>query len=305
MRIKETRTEELLALGMFGGGSRLGDRIELLLERGRDFSPRASMSRVAVSAAALLGFVIAGSLAPRLIAFAQTKPAFEVASVKATNPDSRAEPDIEPSPGGLTIRTKNVVGLLMWAYKIDEANEISGPDWIRSQSFDILAKTAAPASTEDLRLMLQRLLEERFKLTIHREQKVVPLYSLLLNKNGPKLNEVQEAPRNGVGLAMGEGTITEHMINRISELASMLPVFLEGRPVLDKTGLTGVYEVTLTVELEPDQKKRMPQAGAVFTGFGYTPGIFDAVEKAGLKLEATKGPVDFLVVDHVEKPDAN
>jgi uncharacterized protein (TIGR03435 family) len=305
MRIKETRTEELLALGMFGRGSRLGARIEMLLERGRVFSPRVSMSRVAASALVLLGCVIAGAVAPRLIAFAQARPAFEVASVKPVKPGTHGEPSVEPSPGGLTMRSKNLIGLLMWAYQIDEANQISGPDWILTQDFDITAKAAGPVSVDQLRLMLQTLLEERFKLTLHREQKIVPLYSLLLDKNGPKLHEVQEEPRNGVGLALGEGTITEHMVNHVSKLASMLPVFLDGRPVEDKTGLDGVYEITLNVEVDADQMKRFPQTGAAFTGFGYTPGIFDAVEKVGLKLEATKGPVDFLVIDHVEKPDAN
>lgn len=305
MRIREKRTEELLALGVFGGGSRLGDRIEMLLERGREFSPRASRARVAASTLALLGCVIAGSLAPRLIAFAQERPAFEVASVRAVKPGTQAEPTVEPSPGGLTIRSKNLIGLLMWAYQIHEANQISGPDWILTQDFDITAKAAGPVSTDQLRLMLQTLLEERFKLELHREQKIVSLYSLVVDKNGAKMHEVQEEPRNGASIGLADGVVTFQMVNHISQLAQMLPSFLDGRPVEDKTGLTGVYEFTLNVELDADQMKRMPQSGMAFTGFGYTSGIFDAVERLGLKLESTKGPVEFLVIDHVEKPDAN
>src|SRR5580693_4978224 len=97
------KTEELLALGMFGRGSRLGDRIEMLLERGRVFSPRISRLRVAISSVALIGCVIAGALAPRLIAFAQEKPAFEVATVRPVKLGAHAEQSIEPSPGGLTM----------------------------------------------------------------------------------------------------------------------------------------------------------------------------------------------------------
>ena len=268
------RTEELLALGMFGGRSRLGDRIEMLLEYGRVFSPRASRARVAAGAIALLGCMIAGASAPRVIAFAQEKPAFEVASVKAIEPDSRAEPSIEPSPGGLTIRSNNMVGLLMWAYHIDAANQISGPDWIHTQDFDITAKAAAPVSTDELRLMLQTLLAERFKLALHREQKIVPLYSLVVDKNGPKPHEVQQEPQKGGRIEWTDGVFTYQMVNHISQLAEMLPIFLDGRPVQDKTGLTGVYEVTLNVELEPDQMKRMPQAGAAFDGFGIHLGNF-------------------------------
>jgi len=92
------RTEELLALGVFGRGSRLRERIEMLLLRGRDFSSRVSKGRLAVGAAALLGCVVAGSLAPRWIAFAQ-QPAFEVASVRPNKSGERGERRDFP-PGG-------------------------------------------------------------------------------------------------------------------------------------------------------------------------------------------------------------
>jgi hypothetical protein len=91
MQTKGTRTEQLLALGVFGRGSRLRERIEILLERGREFSPRVSASRLAVSVIALLGCVIAGALAPRLIAFAQAAPQFDVASSSRSHGLDRAE----------------------------------------------------------------------------------------------------------------------------------------------------------------------------------------------------------------------
>jgi uncharacterized protein (TIGR03435 family) len=304
-RIKEARTEELLALGMFGGGSRLGDRIELLLGRGRVFSPRTSKRRVAASAVLLAGCIFAASFAPRLIAFAQTPPEFDVASVKLVKPGTETEPTIRTSPDGLTVRSKNLTGLLMWAYQIEEANQISVPDWIRAEDFDITAKAAGPVAVDQLRLMLQTLLEQRFKLALHRERKIVPLYLLMVGKNGVKMHEVQAAPQQGAKLELEGGRVTFQMVNHLSELAAMLPSFLDGRPVMDQTGLSGVYEFKLNVELDADQMKRLPQAGAVFTGFGYTSGVFDAVQNLGLNLEATKGPADFLIIDHVEKPDAN
>jgi uncharacterized protein (TIGR03435 family) len=296
---------EALASGIFGGGSRAVERIELLLARGRVFSGRASLARVAMSVAAMLGFVIAGSVAPRWIAFAQTRPAFEVASVKALKQGSRGEPSTETSPDSLTIRNTNLTGLLMWAYQIRDANEISGPDQRITQDFDITAKSAGPVSTDQLRLMLQSLLEVRFKLTLRREQKIVPLYSLVVGKDGVKLREVQQEPRQGGRIGLDHGAFRFDMVNRVSQLTWMLSDFLDGRPVVDKTGLTGVYEISLNVELDESQQRRMPQAGMVFTGFGYAAGVFDAVERMGLKLESSKGPVDFLVIDHVEMPDAN
>jgi uncharacterized protein (TIGR03435 family) len=230
---------------------------------------------------------------------------FEVASVKVVNPATRVEPSIETSPTTVTARSKNLIGLLMWAYEIPESNQISGPGWMVTEGYDVIGKAPAPASTGELRIMLRNLLQQRFRLMLHREQKIVPLYSLVVDKTGLKISEVQEEPRGGAKIGMADGILTLQIVNRISELTSMLPQFLEARPVEDKTGLAGVYDITLKVEMDADQMKRMPQPGMVFTGFGYTSGIFDAVEKLGLKLEATKGPVDFLVVDHVEHPTGN
>jgi uncharacterized protein (TIGR03435 family) len=234
------------------------------------------------------------------------RPEFEVASVQPVDPGKPDAHAIEPYPGGLRMRSLNVIGLLMWAYQIKVANQISGgPDWVHTQDFDITAKAAEPVSTHQLRLMLQSLLAERFKLVLHREQRIVPLYSLVVDKSGPKLHEVQQEPKSGGMLGWTDGMVTYKMVNHIAELAAMLPTFLEGRPVQDETGLTGVYELTLNVEVDPDQMKRMPQAGMAFTGFGYTSGIFNAVKNLGLKLEAAKGPMDFFVIDRLEHPSGN
>ncbi len=298
------RTEELLALGVFGRGSRLSDRIEMLLGRRREFSPRASCARVAVTALALLALAVAGSWAPRWIAFAQVRPSFEVASVRAVMPGEHAEPSFDISPGNLRIQRYNLKSLVEWAYRVD-GREISGSNWLDSQDFDITAKAGGPASQDQMRLMLQTLLEDRFKLALHREQKVMPFYSLLVDKNGLKMHEVKEEPRQGGRIGWRDNLFTYQMVSHVSQLTEMLPDFLDDRPVQDNTGLTGVYEITLNVEMDPEQIKRMPQPGLVFTGFRYSSGVFDAVQKLGLKLEATKGPVEVLVIDHVEKPDAN
>ena len=298
------RTRGLLALGMFGRGSRLGDRIELLLRRGRPFSPQASLPRVVVSALTLLGLVVAGSIAPRWIAFAQARPAFEVASIRAVKPGEHAEPSFEVSPDSLRIQRYNLRSLLAWAYHAD-AREIAGSNGLDSQDFDITAKAAGPVAPDQLQLMLQTLLEERFKMKLHREQKIMPLYSLVVDKDGPKMHEVREEPRQGGKIGWKDSVFMYEMVNHVTQLTQMLPDFLDDRPVQDDTGLTGVYEINLNVEMDPEQLRRTPQPGLVFTGFGYTPGVFDAVQKLGLKLIATKGPVEVLVIDHVEKPDAN
>jgi uncharacterized protein (TIGR03435 family) len=234
------------------------------------------------------------------------RPQFEVASVQPVDSDRRDEHAIEPSPGGLRMRSLNVIGLVMWAYQMEAANQIrGGPDWVRTKDFDIAAKAAGPVSTGQLRLMLQSLLADRFKLALHREQRVVPLYSLVVDKGGLKIHEVERQPQSGGMLGWADGAVTYKMVNHISQLAAVPSNFLEGRPVQDKTGLAGVYELTLNVEMDADQMKRMPQAGMAFTGFGYTAGVFDALGRLGLKLEASRGMAEFLVIDHLELPSGN
>jgi len=298
------RTEELLALGMFGRGPRLCERIEMLLKRRRESSPRVARWPVAVGAAVLLGCAAVGTLAPRIMAFAQAKPSFEVASVRAVKSEAHAEPaTFDTSGGGLTIERHTLKGLMHWAYGMD-ALLISGPSWADTQEFDIRAKAAGPVSQDQLKLMLQSLLQERFKLTLHREQKIMPFYSLVVGKGGPKMREAQEE-RQGGRLGWKDDVFTYQLTGRVSRLTELLPAFLDGRPVEDRTGLAGVYEITLSVPLEPEQIKRMPHPGTVWAGFGYASGVFEAVEQLGLKLEAAKGPVETLVIDHAERPTEN
>lgn len=187
MRIK---SRELLAVGIFGCPSRLGERIETLLRRGRDFSPRASLTRVALSGVVLLGFVIGGAVAPRWIAFAQ-QPArleFEVASIKPHGGTVTVS--------GLFIRGSRVtekamplLELVTDAYGIDHVS--GGPSWIKSDRFDIVAKAdrEGALTMDQVRLLLQTLLADRFQLKVHRETKEVPVYALVVGRGGQKLKE--------------------------------------------------------------------------------------------------------------------
>jgi uncharacterized protein (TIGR03435 family) len=106
-----------------------------------------------------------------------------------------------------------------------------------------------------------------------------------------------------MGFDTQAGVMTYAMVGRMEKLVSLLPSFLDD-PVIDKTNLPGVYEFQLKVQMD-DPRPRLPQPGEVFRGFGLTPGVFPAVEELGLKLVKEKGPVEILVVDHVERPSAN
>src|ERR1700693_3137827 len=110
--------------------------------------------------------------------YGQTPPAFEGASVKPNvghqvNREGRPIAFIDPSPGSLRVQNSTLSQCIQWAYSVQEY-QVSGPSWMGSERFDIIAKAAGPAPNEQLRLMLQTLLKERFKLTFHRESKQLP-----------------------------------------------------------------------------------------------------------------------------------
>jgi uncharacterized protein (TIGR03435 family) len=314
-----TESRELLAVGIFGCKSHVGDRIETLLRHGRTFSPRASANSVAASTIVLAALTLAGSLAPRWIAFAQQqpRPSFEVASVKPT-PAARSGFDygtyFRGLPGGRFSAENASLGMLiMQAYGVD-SNQISGGNLLRfgSDRYDIEAKaddrdprfkaadTAGPGAKQALQdSMLQTLLADRFKLAVHRETKETSGYALVVAKNGPKLKEATEArPGNGErdedgSISAGRGRLKGQKAP-LSMLAAQL-TRVAGRTVTDETGLEGGFDFNL--EWTPEETP---------TDLASAPSLFTAIqEQLGLRLEARREKTEILVIDHVEKPDAN
>jgi len=291
MQINTTRHEELLALGMFGRGSRLGDRIEMLLERGRDFSPRVSKTRVAMSAIMLLGCLIAGSFAPKWIAFAQARPSFEVATIKPGSPETHGTMT-SAQPGKLVMKNINLREAVKIAYRLNEPELFGGPKWVDSEHYDIDGRAESRVPRDQIMLMLQSLLAERFKLKVHRETRELPVYALTIAKGGPKMPRAAEGdPANG-RTSVGSRNITAKG-EPIDALARTLADLLM-QPILDRTGLEGLYNFKLDfAPINPDDDTPAPS-------------IFTAIqEQLGLKLEATKAPVEVVVIDSAEKPDAN
>ena len=175
--------------------------------------------------------------------------------------------------------------------------QISGPDWIKSKHYlyNIDAKAAPGTSSAQLQAMMQTLLAERFKVVTHREQKEMSYYALEPAKSGAKMQPVKEVPEGFRGTNFG-GRINNIM--PMPKLAYLLSRFETERPIIDRTGLDGMYEVKLSWTLQ-QLRNTNPDA----TGIS----LFTALEdQLGLKLEARKGPVDVLVVDSAEKvPSGN
>jgi uncharacterized protein (TIGR03435 family) len=278
---------EALASGIFGGGSRLGRRIERLLEREREFSAEASAVRVAIGGAMLLGCAIAGAIAPNVVALAQERPRFEAATVKPGNPDIHGTRTSTP-PGRVVLESITLREAVRMAYQLNEPELFGGPKWVDSEHYDIEGKAEGVVSREQRMLMLQSLLVDRFKLKLHRETREIPLYALTVAKGGPKLTP---STPNG-GSSSGPRNVTAKGAT-IEVFARMLSDVLM-QPVVDRTGLTGNYDVR--VDFAPMQGPADDTAPSLFTAIQ---------EQLGLKLESTKGPVEVVVIDSAEKPDAN
>ena len=254
-----------------------------------------------------------------------TRPEFEVASVKPAQPstDGRMMVRMGGDPGRVTFTNVSLKDLVRRAYNVKDY-QISGPDWIGSTRFDVTATHPPGTPRETVNLMMQALLQDRFKMVVHIEKKVLPAYALTEAKGGFKLTPVAEEPppaaanpgSSGGGrgmMKMGRGHFEAKGV-AISNFADMLLNWV-GRPVVDTTGIKGLYDFTL--DFTPDENsllgQRMmaegrPLAGGpefrpeVKEGAAEAPSIFAALqEKLGLKLEARKEPVDIVVIDRVEK----
>jgi len=241
---------------------------------------------------------IALFIAMTALALAQTpdsqkKAAFEVASIKPTATKDGSFTFDFPPGGRFSGRNLTVHNLLRIAYALQDYQISGGPAWIASAGFDIQARAAeGELPREQVLQMVQVMLADRFHLAIHRETRQLPIYALVVGKNGPRL----QAADNSVGPSkMMKGQLIVRKMSMTS-LASILAFDLK-RPVMDETALNG--EFAFTLEWTPSLSE--PDAGP-----SSRPSLFTAVqEQLGLKLESTKGPVEVLVINHVEMPSEN
>jgi uncharacterized protein (TIGR03435 family) len=268
---------------------------------------------------------------------------FEVASIRPAAPQAVGRMMMgggggpgTPDPGRMRFSNMPLNMLIMRAYNV-QSFQVSGPSWMNSEHFDVIAKVPDGATKEDAQVMLQNLLADRFKLKLHKESKQAPIYELVVAKSGIRMKEASRTagapaegagrppegppprgkdgmlitPRGRVGIqAMRNGRMRLQgdslTMARLTEILGMTL----GRPVVDRTGLTGAYDVAL--DFSPEGMGPGPKAalagGGVNPAEGASdpsdsgPTIFTALqEQLGLKLESRKAAVDVLVVDSVEK----
>jgi uncharacterized protein (TIGR03435 family) len=223
-----------------------------------------------------------------------TGPAFEVASIRP-HPGLPLSVRVSVSGSLVTVREYPLLGLIMDAYQLRSYQILGGPAWLESDRFDIVARAPGegPPTDAQLRMMMQKLLAERFQLKFHRETKQMPVYALTVGKGGPKLKK--SAPDAEPLFQFSGGLVTAITVTKQSmeEFAKHLGSSGVDRPVVDKTGLTSEYSFTLNWSADQTQS----------TGALDAPSIFTAIqEQLGLKLEPAKGPVDLLTIDSARKP---
>jgi uncharacterized protein (TIGR03435 family) len=271
--------------------------IEMLLNRGRTFSPRTSFARLAGSLVLLIELAIPALFTPRIV-FAQHggNQAFEVASIKPGDPrDDKF--NVQIGNNGITAANITLKDLIGFVYGVRDYQISGGPKWLDAAKFTIHAKVGAAAplppgavGLSRVAPMLRSLLEERFKLAVHPEMKEGSVYELVVAKDGPKLKSAAES--GFVRRSKAEITV---MGAPVAVFARTLEGALD-RPVIDATGLNGVYDFLLTFTPEEPEIIGDPNRPSVFTAIQ---------EQLGLRLQPARGAVGMIVIDHAERPDAN
>ena len=288
----------------------------------------ASIRLVAVLLPVAIGILSALTLLAQSAAV--LKPHFEVASIKRNVGGLGG--GFNPLPGGrLTIENVPLRLLIQNAYDVFPFQVSAGPAWIDSDRYDMDAKADGnPSIPEMIGPMLAALLEDRFGLKVHRETKQLPVYTLAVAKGGLKLPESKaecwaehdangrpspppvpgKPPLASCGRVMGGLSPSGgHLEGKSASVGSLIFTLshLLGRTIIDKTGFTGTFDMHL--EFARDQALPGAPGGPApgeFAADSSKPSIFTALqEQLGLKLESGKGPVEMLVIDHVEKPSEN
>jgi len=271
-----------------------------------------------------------GLVATTAVALAsQSRPQFEVASVRPSPNPPTGQAGLQITPGQAKFSSLSVKDYIGIAYTV-RIHQIIGADWLGNERFEVMAKLPATFTSDQLPLMLQSLLEERFKMRSHREQRELPVYFLEVAPGGPKLTRSEELSAadpvttitstntgggnivdlgRGSTLALGNNRFEAKKVT-MTMLADVLARFVD-RPVQDMTRIEGRYDVAF--ELTPEDFRAMMMRSALAAGVSLPPealklvessslaAVPDALKGLGLSLQPRRAPLEVLVVDSIEK----
>jgi uncharacterized protein (TIGR03435 family) len=228
----------------------------------------------------------------------QKKLEFEVASFKPSAPGQQGG-QVSPRPGNKTYAGTNLPlrVYMSVAYQVRDSQIVGGPAWMGTDTFDMEAQAEKPSTPEELHIMLQHLIEERFQMKFHRESREKAGFALVVDKGGPKMTPHDPADPTVQPLRpMGRGKIGGTNAD-MALLALNLSRFVDA-PVVDKTGLTGRFDFTIQfpVPEEGTAPPGPPDPSTISSGLR---------ESVGLRLEAAKTAAEYIIIDHIEKLTAN
>lgn len=225
---------------------------------------------------------------------------FEVASIKSIQDgvgERMERENISATETGVTMRSITLSSAIRWAYSV-RAYQIAGPAWLGSQRYTIVAKASGPSSNSDLRAMLQNLLADRFKLTLHRETKDLPVYALVAAKSGPKIQPAKGG-ETSARPELGGLTFRNFSMADLAERLGGGPFRLD-LPVVDRTGISGTFDFTIKLSDNMLEAKRAFES--MDRGDEQSVSTFAVLQdQLGLRLQPDKSQVQILVIDRAEK----
>jgi uncharacterized protein (TIGR03435 family) len=297
-------------------------------------SCRSSILRIAGTLTAIFVLSIGAVVSAQTQSSTAPTYEYEVATILPSKPGGNGV-GLLPSPDGLIARNATLQMLVTAAYGVEKYQVSGGPSWFTSDVYDIdakmessvadaLQKLTATERTKARRQMLQKLLADRFSLTVRHETSELPIYSLVVTKNGPKIKQATPGDsyanglrdRNGnirgagatfIGVKAGALTLTGQSVP-IANLVDLLARYVD-RPIVDKTGLAGNYDFYLQFTMN---QGALQASGSDASSRDSAPTDTNAPyllaavqEQLGLKLESGRGPAETIVIDHVERPSSN
>jgi uncharacterized protein (TIGR03435 family) len=233
-------------------------------------------------------------------------PAFEVATIKRSDPDARGR-GARIQGRTLTASNMSLADLVTFAYDVHVRQVLGAPGWFESEHFDFTAKPEDPGqpSPEQMKIMLRKLLADRFQLSFHRDKKEIAVYTLSQAKSGAKISKGDSKSDMPAFIFRSPGSLIATNAN-MQDFAKLLQGSVVDRPVMDQTGLTARYEFSFEWTPTQLQSPAPTPVAALGDKTELFPDLFTAMQQQlGLKLEATKLMIDVLIVDRMEKPSDN
>jgi len=239
----------------------------------------------------------------------QDKPArltFDVASIRPSQPSEEGG-GIKPLPSGTgyIAQSMSVKAMIAIVYRVPMRQVLGGPEWALSDPYDVEAKTEQSYSIDDLHIMFQHLLEDRFNLKLHQETREGPVYELSVAKSGVKMKVDDRGNDLNIPITSGQGDEVIGTKVPMDYLCFWLGQQLRGlqRPVINKTGLDNTYDFRLSFlpELPPNMSR-----DSLPPEFQNLPSVFEALkEQLGLELHSAREAFPVLVIDRVDRPSPN